>query len=147
MEVVRMFFALDDKKTDCIMINTTQRGEITYFLHEKAYAINNSAHCHVQGVSWDVVASKTGTIHYSVTMYYKKDSEDAELKKSSDGYLKSNKIWFESVDGHSRADFEENLQEKLRLLKNVHFVTQKAFEVNGKIQYFAIITHSDDSHK
>ena len=45
-------------------------------------------------------------------MYYKKDSEDATLKKSPDGYLKSNKIWFESVDGHSKDEFEENLGKK-----------------------------------
>ena len=147
MEVVRVFFQLDDKKTDCVMINTTQRGAITYFLHEKAYEINNSEHCHVQGVAWDVMASQDGIINYSVTMYYKKDSEDATLKRSPAGYLKSNKIWFESVDGDSKDDFEEKLKRKIKSFTNVHSITQKAFEVEGKIQYFAIITHSDGYQK
>ena len=141
-----MSFQLDDKKEGCLMINTTQRGEITYFLHEKAYEINNSAHCHVQGVAWDVIASQDGTIHYSVTMYYKKDYEDATIKKSQEGYLKSNKIWFEFIDGNYN-DFKDSLERKIKSLENVHSITQKAFEVNGEIQYFAIITHSDRYQK
>lgn len=141
-----MCFQLDDKREGCIMINTTQRGAVTYFLHEKAYEINNSEDCHVQGVAWDVIASEDGTIHYSVTMYYKKDYAGATIKKSDAGYLKSNKIWFESISGNYD-DFKCALETKINSLTNVHSITQKSFVVKDEIQYFAIITHSDKNQK
>lgn len=132
------------KSVDCIIIEEYFFSEFSYRLYEKAYDINNSKHCHVRDVSWDVVVLEDKTV-YSAIISYTKDSEDAEIKPCSFVSYSKEAVWFDAVLGYSKEDFEETLKYKISDLNNtlhkyIKDITHHVINVNNEAQYIAVIT-------